>query len=79
VKGPAVVAPYECEFHSPVFYGELEAILWERPAEFRAVGAIDLQRCVFTDCTFENIGLTGNPEFIASVRESAVVRKPRVQ
>jgi uncharacterized protein YjbI with pentapeptide repeats len=69
VRGPAVILPQGCEFSGTQFEGALDALLWEIPVErTRVVGAILVDRCRFSDCTFSNIGIAGPPQAIAGFR-----------
>jgi hypothetical protein len=72
IKGPALIAPFDCVFDSPKWHGDLDAIIWEVPPERGPIiGAIELRDCRFHACTFVNVGLAVTPELAAQVRASA--------
>lgn len=65
IIGPAVLALLDgvsligCRWDAP----DLEAIFWEvPPSRPRVVGAVGVQRCVFSNCSFAEIGLAGPPD-----------------
>ncbi len=71
IQGPAVLAILEgnafesCGFEIPA---GPDAMLWTPMNSNAAIGAIGLSRCRFENCTFRNIGLTGGPEVLATIR-----------
>lgn len=61
VIGPAVVHFVGGEVRDSHFEGEVDAIIWDIPAERQLViGAIALEGCTFTRCRFSLVGIAGN-------------------
>ncbi len=65
IVGPAVLVPLgetqilHCGFDA----SGVEAVYWEiPPSRTEIVGAVGLQDCTFSNCTFVLIGLAGPPE-----------------
>lgn len=72
IIGPAVLAflsdvtATHCTWNAP----SLEAVFWEVPPERGpVVGVVGVNRCVFSNCVFENIGVAGPPEMRAVFEE----------
>ncbi len=69
IKGPAVLVPQGSTIEHSTFRGDADALFWEIPRErSRVIGAVLVERCIFTGCTFENVGFAGPPEFIAALK-----------
>jgi hypothetical protein len=72
IQGPAILAVLEgntffsCSFESPTIP---DVILWTPLNPELTIGAIGLSRCRFENCEFRGIGLSGGPEFIATIRK----------
>jgi hypothetical protein len=75
-----------CNFHGPAVFvfitdvnfngnnirGSLEAVLWEiAPPRTQVVGAFGLRNCDVLNCSFEDIGFAGPPEFIRDFRRAS--------
>jgi hypothetical protein len=58
IEGPAVIAPWECIFEGCVWSTDFDTTFWpitdDRP---RVAGAIELERCTFTNCVFIGVGI----------------------
>jgi hypothetical protein len=65
IKGPAVVLLSGCRLSHNNIRGDQSALRWDvDPARSRVIGAVLIENCVFTGCTFENVGFTGSVELL---------------
>jgi hypothetical protein len=76
IIGPAVVTPIRgSHIIGCTFDGTPDIFLWEIPKERVGVtGSIGLVDCMFRDCKFVAVGVSGRPEFMERFREA--LRKP---
>lgn len=74
IRGPAVVILLSDTIFDGVTYGlpdsDIEAILWEFPADAIKVGAIGLQGCSFIGGRTEGIGFAGSSGDLDMIRRS---------
>ena len=53
----------------PLPDGNVESILWDiAPNRPYVIGAVHVQKCTFTDCSFKQIGFTGPKETLDEFR-----------
>lgn len=70
ILGPAVALMRDCQVVSARFDGPrvdavdaIDAIFWEiPPTRGTIIGAVGFVRCIFSNCSFEGIGLAGPAE-----------------
>lgn len=71
IKGPAVLVFQNSTVEHNTFRGDADALFWEIGEDRSAVlGAILLDTCRFTGCTFENVGIAGTREALAPFRNA---------
>ena len=71
ILGPAVIFLNESTLTASSFDAPgLDAIFWEIPPERQViVGAIEVVRCTFSNCSFAGVGIAGPPEMRAVLEQ----------
>ena len=72
ILGPAVLLMRDCQVVAARFDApDLDSIFWEIPPSRQIIiGAIAVDRCMFSNCSFEGIGLAGNDELRRAIERA---------
>jgi hypothetical protein len=71
IKGPTVIAIRDCVITSCHFEGNINTILIVTTNK-NVRGVLGTSRCKFINCTFENVGIIGDKETIAHIKEGFI-------